>query len=410
MKENNVENIRLFFSIFIAIVLFLNIFTSFSFSKTINTEDIDKVSSTDSFSWRDVEEMDFSTPVKNQEYCKSSASFALIACLETMVQYNVSYPFHCDLSEAHLFFNNNGTCDNGVNISACADYLKNLGVPDEGCFPYPEKYCSIPDYTNISNWEMRAVKTSDWGWVDNKIESIKEAITTHGPVVALINYSSSFLNYKGGIYRPKDKIIGIQWVSIFGYNDDPGYWICKNSWGKEWGEYGWFKMPYNSDMITNGKYLDHEHISNECTGVLFLNGTLGNLTPDVPIVEIFQPSRGFIYTSFSQYTKRSLRSNLFTEYFLYILRNSLFNRIFKNRFVDIRTPWVINSCMIEVCAVRYTGNTSVYIDNELKYNFTRTTFYNRIYVDTPGLHTLKAVAYNENGDMSFDTRDFLVIL
>lgn len=162
-------------------------------------------------------------------------------------------------------------------------------------------------------------------------------------------------------------------------------------------------------MITNGRYLHSKNIPDDCTGVIYLNGTAGNFTPDVPIVKIYQPALGFIYTNHYRNKKRIFHSNLFTERLIYTIYNGFLNKVFKKRFVDIRTPWVINSCMIEVCAVRYTENTSVYIDDELKYNFTKTTFYTRINVDTPGLHTLKAVAYNENGDKSVDIRDFLVI-
>jgi len=391
----------------ITIVLFLNLFSSISLSK--KTEGINNNSTYDYFSWRDINDTDFTSSVKNQGFCKSSASFALIACLETKIQYNVGYPFYCDLSEAHLFFKSNGTCDMGVNISVCADYLKNYGVPDEGCFPYPNRYSNTPSFGNIPNWEKRAVKIHDWGWISNDIESIKEAITEYGPVCALINYSSSFVNYKAGVYEPKGKTSGVQWVSIVGFDDNSGYWICKNSWGEEWGEYGWFKIPYNAGMITTGKYLKSEKIPDDCTGVLFINGTVGDLAPDVPIVKIFQPSLGFIYSNIFQDKKRFFKSNFFTERLTYMVYNNFLNKVFKKRFIDLRTPWVINSCMIEICAVRHMGNVSVYIDDELKYNFTKTTFFTRISVDTPGFHTLKAVAYNETGDKSFDIREFLVL-
>ncbi|MCX6667906.1 MAG: hypothetical protein NTV74_06715 [Euryarchaeota archaeon] len=385
-------------------MVFLSVFSNVSFSKRININELNS----GSFSWRDINGTDFTTPVKNQEFCKSDASFALIACLETKVQYEIGYPFYCDLSEAHLFFNCNGTCDKGVNISVCADYLKNYGVPDEGCFPYPERYCSVPDYTNISDWSDRAGKIHDWGWVKNDVESIKKAIVQYGPVCALINYSSSFVNYKGGIYEPNGRTRGAQWVSIFGFDDDPGFWICKNSWGEEWGEYGWFKIPYDPGMITSGRHLQSSNIPNDCTGVIFLNGTTGNLTSDVPIVKIYQPALGFIYSNHFRDKKRIFKSNFFTERLIYTNYNGLLNKVFKKRFVDIRTPWVINSCLIEVCALRYTGNASVYIDDVLKYNFTKTTFYTSFKVDTLGLHTLKVIAYNKNGDKSVDIRDFLV--
>ena len=45
-------------------------------------------------------------------------------------------------------------------------------------------------------------------------------------------------------------------VAIVGYNDDPGYWICKNSWGLTWGMGGYFNIRYNKCGIDQGsKYM-----------------------------------------------------------------------------------------------------------------------------------------------------------
>ena len=51
--------------------------------------------------------------------------------------------------------------------------------------------------------------------------------------------------YSGGIYEPSGDFLGYHLVTIVGYNDDPGYWICKNSWGSNWGENGWFRIKYD---------------------------------------------------------------------------------------------------------------------------------------------------------------------
>jgi C1A family cysteine protease len=56
-----------------------------------------------SFDWRDVNGIDYVTPVKNQAPAPTCEAYGLVAALETMVQYKAGYPFGCDLSEAHLF-------------------------------------------------------------------------------------------------------------------------------------------------------------------------------------------------------------------------------------------------------------------------------------------------------------------
>ena len=38
-------------------------------------------------------------------------------------------------------------------------------------------------------------------------------------------------------------------MAIVGYNDDPGYWICKDQKGTDWGENGWFRIKYGECKI-----------------------------------------------------------------------------------------------------------------------------------------------------------------
>ena len=56
----------------------------------------------ESFSWTDIDGVDFVTPVRGQSPFHSCETFAFTAAVEVMVQKEVGYPFGCDLSEAHL--------------------------------------------------------------------------------------------------------------------------------------------------------------------------------------------------------------------------------------------------------------------------------------------------------------------
>ena len=207
----------------------------------------------DEFDWRDVEGVDWTTPVKDQGICGSCVAFALIGALESIIQINSNNIFNCDLSEAHLFFCSGGTCDFGVFPWDAIDYLQNYGVSDESCFPYQEKDMNCN--SKSPDWQDRSIKVNYSGFVS--YNNIKEALITYGPLFTSFTVYQDFTHYKEGIYTPLwGANIGTHCVVIVGYNDSGEYWICKNSWGPDWGENGYFRIKYNKcDLDKDARYL-----------------------------------------------------------------------------------------------------------------------------------------------------------
>lgn len=198
-----------------------------------------------SFSWRDINGTDFTTPIRNQNPYPSCETFALVAAVETMVQYNVGYPFGCDLSEAHLFFYSGGNIDWGSYPENDTRFLKEYGVPDEACWPYPQDKYQYPLNTTSPDWKNRTVKISDWCYLPDDPVAIKTALVTNGPVPSYFLVYQDFLYHKNGIYQHRwGKARGAHYMAIVGYNDDPGYWIVKNSWGTNYQDDGWVKIKY----------------------------------------------------------------------------------------------------------------------------------------------------------------------
>ena len=209
-----------------------------------------------SFNWADVNGTDFTTSVRSQSPFASCESFAYVAAVETMVQIKVGYPFGCDLSEAHLFFHSNGNLEWGSYPENDSNYLVEYGVPDEACWPYPKERKLWPKNTTCPNWMNRTVKITNWSYMPSgDINAIKAALVNNGPVPTYLNVYDDFKYYEGGVYRHiSGDPIAIHLVCIMGYQDDPkipsdGYWIVKNSWGKKWGENGWFRIAYGEGSI-----------------------------------------------------------------------------------------------------------------------------------------------------------------
>ncbi len=210
----------------------------------------DTINLPSSFSWRDINGIDFTTPIRNQAPFHSCETFALVGAVETMVQYEIGYPFGCDLSEAHLFFYSGGNLDWGSYPENNTRYLQEYGIPDEACWPYPRIKLQYPLNTTSPDWQNRTVKITSWEYLPDDPISIKTALVNNGPVPTYMQVFKDFQLYLKGIYKHTwGKLVAPHLVTIVGYNDDPGYWICKNSWGEKWGDNGWFKIKYGQCSI-----------------------------------------------------------------------------------------------------------------------------------------------------------------
>lgn len=210
-----------------------------------------------SFDWRNIDGVDYTTPAKEQ-FGNSCEAYSLVAALETMIQYKLRYPFGCDLSEAHLYYDSGGG-EWGTYIEDAADYLKKYGVPDESFFPTPTKYNPHLQYNvTYEQWEHRAVKIKDWEYTNETIEDIKRHLIYDSPVITYIHLYRDLLRYgrranRNSRFLKNNPIYyhnnwglnyGPHYVTIVGYNDNPGYWICKNSYGSDWGDNGFFNIGY----------------------------------------------------------------------------------------------------------------------------------------------------------------------
>ena len=222
------------------------------------------------FDWRNIDQIDWTTSIRNQAGCGSCVAFGVLGAVEAVVQIETGQPFDVDLSEAFLFFCGGGSCGSGWQVSEAARYIVDHGVPDEACFPYHDYDMDCSD--KATNWRDRLVRVADYGSVSDNVDFIKQALIEHGPLVTTMAVYRDFFYYREGVYEPVSTTLeGYHAVAIVGYNDDPGYWICKNSWGTGWGEDGWFNIKYRkSDLGKNTRYF---------TGI---SGNLPPIEPTLP--------------------------------------------------------------------------------------------------------------------------------
>jgi len=363
------KRIILFVLTTIVIISLMNpIIQSEQFSRINKSSDLPS-----SFSWRDIDGINYVTDIKDQSPAPTCEAYGFCAILETMMQYQLGEIYTPDLSETHLYFYAGGTYKaGGVNVIDAANYLIEHGVPDEGCYPDPHRAFDYP-FESLDGWENRTVKITEWAWVDHDMESMKTALIQHGPLLLTMPVWMDFYYYKTGVYEHKwGPRVGGHVVTIVGYDDSQECWIVKNSWGKGWGDGGWFKISYDEDFIAQWY--------GPGTGVMQLEGIYGNFKPNVPYVQIEKP----IYS----------KSYLF---------GFEFKKIFNKVDLQSSAARIFGPLKVKVNAEN-TEKVEFYIDDELKGTVEEAPFIWELDTTT-GLHTLEARAYNST-NQSIDIVDF----
>lgn len=188
------------------------------------------------------------TPVRDQGSCGSCWAFATTALLEAMVKIKKRVAGDTDLSEQMLVScSGAGDCARGGYEYKAAQYIKTTGIPSESCFPYAARDSSC---SPCANWASKVVRISSWAWVAGNSRAIETALQ-NGPVTTWMAVYSDLYHYTAGVYQPTAGATyeGGHFVLIVGYNETQRYWICKNSWGKNWGESGFFRIKFGAASI-----------------------------------------------------------------------------------------------------------------------------------------------------------------
>ncbi|MFP4239531.1 C1 family peptidase [Rhodosalinus sp.] len=200
---------------------------------------------------RNVGGKNFTTPVKDQGGCGSCVAFGVAAVMETTLRRQRNdETLAIDLSEAHLFYCHGGedgrTCQNGWFPDAALDKARDKGVTMESVYPYSgsQQACAVP-----SGWQNNIAKVTGRTELSTR-SAMKDWISTRGSITGCFIVYQDFFSYRSGVYRHvSGNAAGGHCVEIVGYSDSQRCWICKNSWGTNWGEGGFFRIGYGECQI-----------------------------------------------------------------------------------------------------------------------------------------------------------------
>lgn len=212
--------------------------------------------------WRDVNNQNWVSPVKDQGGCGSCVAFAVLAAFESHYRLLKNNPhLNMDLSEGALFFSNERQCNSGDPrvgwwVNKGLDSIVEDGVCSELVYPYRATNQNV----ELSQGTYETFKAAGYDSTTNT-SLMKKWLVEEGPLVTRFDvYDDFFAFWRGGangVYTyTGTPYAGGHAVAVVGYDDNDKCWICKNSWGSlNNQENGCFRIGYGEVGIDERMYL-----------------------------------------------------------------------------------------------------------------------------------------------------------
>ena len=234
-----------------------------------------------SFTWTNIDGVNYDSPVRTQGDCGSCYSISAISVMESRIRIKTNNRLKPTLSPSSPVgcSRYNQGCQGGYPYLV-GKFGKEFGFVEDSCHPYEENDEKCIGYC----FNQKVYKVKDYGYVGGYYgncdeQKMMEEIYHNGPIVVAINATPELYYYESGIFKSQASrkegtleknvkpweytnhaVVCVGWGEETNQEDNTTekYWILKNSWGEEWGEKGYFRMERgnnNGSVEAQGVFL-----------------------------------------------------------------------------------------------------------------------------------------------------------
>lgn len=211
----------------------------------------------------DSREWGWVSPIKNQGTMGSCWAFSVVGAVEsallkfTGMSYDISENNVQDLMLKFSKYGDDSQTEGGKPYTGMQYLLSWLGAFSTDFDTYDEygKISSVFLDENIHIQDILQISPSEQGAL-NLTDEIKKGILKCGALSIAFNSNGNAYNEEYASYYNDDEMGGDHAVTVIGWDDNfskdnfinsapaNGAWICKNSWGTNWGKDGFFYISY----------------------------------------------------------------------------------------------------------------------------------------------------------------------